>query len=260
MSTPIRCFDGNAQPHDPFWRWVNVESDRPEMEVDGVLSQFSWFEDEITPKMFKDDLYKYGRGGPVLMKLNSPGGDVIAAAKMRDIMREYPGEITVQVSGVAASAAVIVAISGRKVQISDASYMMIHDPMVVVLMAMLNIETLERLAGNLKSIKDGIVPAYAQKTGLSEGVIANMMTRETWMSAREAVEKGFADEIIESGQKTEGGRQNVAYVNVLASYGNVPEALLNLTREEQQPPVDVERERNIQRLRERVSENLKEKQ
>jgi ATP-dependent Clp protease protease subunit len=232
---------------------VNIESEQPEMEVDGVLSQFSWLEDEITPKMFKDDLYKYGRGGPVLMKLNSPGGDVIAAARMRDIMREYPGEITVQVSGVAASAAVIVAISGRKVQISDTSYMMIHDPMVVVLMGMLSIETLERLRDNLKSIKDGIIPAYAQKTGLSEGVIANMMTRETWMSAREAVENGFADEIIESGQKTK-SPTNVAYVNVLHNYGNVPEALLNLTREVQQAPVDVERERNIQRLRERVTD------
>jgi ATP-dependent Clp protease protease subunit len=187
------------------------------------------------------------------MKINSPGGDVIAAAKMRDIMTEYPGEITVRVSGVAASAAVIVAISGKKVQITDSAYMMIHDPMVVVLMAMLNIETMGRLQENLKSIKDGIVPAYAQKTGLSEGVIANMMTRETWMSAREAVEKGFADEIIESGQKAK-STANVAYVNVLSTYGNVPEALLNQAREVEQEPVDVERERNIQRLRVRVTD------
>jgi len=254
MTTPIRCFDGNGKPYEPFWTWKNLDGGVPEMEVDGVLSQFSWFEDEITPKMFKDDLYKYGRGGPVLMKLNSPGGDVIAAAKMRDIMREYPGEITVQVSGVAASAAVIVAISGRKVQISDVSYMMIHDPMVVVMMAALNIETLGRLQENLKSIKDGIVPAYAQKTGLSEGVISNMMTNETWMSAREAVEKGFADEILEGGQKTGSTFQNVAYVNALMNYGNVPEALLNQAREVEQQPVDVERERNIERLRVRVTD------
>ena len=246
MPTPIKCFDGNAQPHEPFWQWKNLESETPEMEIEGVLSQYSWLDDEITPQMFKDDLYKYGKGGPVLMKINSPGGDVIAAAKMRDIMKEYPGEITVRVSGMAASAAVMVAISGKRVQISDASYMMIHDPMVVVL-GMLDIETLGRLQENLKSIKAGIVPAYAQKTGMSEGVISNMMTKETWMSAQEAVAKGFADEIWQGApQKVQAG-----YVNILQNYGNVPQGVLDLTSKDE-PPVDVERERNLERLRERV--------
>lgn len=252
MPNPMRCFDGNAQPYEPFWKWVNVESDQPEMEVDGVLSQFSWMDDEITPKKFKDDLYRYGKGGPVLMKINSPGGDVIAASKMRAIMTEYPGDITVRVEGMAASAAVIVAISGKKVEMSDAAYMMIHDPMVVVWMAALNIETLGRLQENLKSIKDGIIPAYAAKTGLSEGVISNMMTKETWMSAREAVESGFADEILTGGQKTGSAFDNVAYVNVLSTYGNIPEEFLNHPSEVQEPIVDMERERDLERLRERL--------
>lgn len=222
---PIRCFDGNDQPHQPFWKWANVETALPELEIDGVLSQFSWYEDEITPKLFKDQLYANGKGGPVLMKLNSPGGDVIAAAKMRAIMSDYPGEITVRIEGLAASAAVIVAIAAQKVQITDAAYMMIHDPSVVVFFAQLDIQTLAQLRDNLQTIKDGIIPAYAAKTGLTEGVIANMMTRETWMSAREAVDLKFADEIISGGQKPKSQINNLAYVNVLRSYSQVPAAL-----------------------------------
>ena len=245
---PIRCFEGNAQPHEPFWKWVNVDTDQPEMELNGVISEYSWLEDEITPKKFKDDLYKFGRGGPITMKINSPGGDVIAASMMRAIMSEYPGEITAQIEGVAASAAVIVSISASKVRIMDSAYMMIHDPAVVVFMAMLDIETLGQLRDNLRSIKDGIVPAYAQKTGMSEERVSNMMRKETWMSAREAVDYHFADEIITGGQKPKTSIQNIAFVNVIQTYENVPPALLETAE-----PVDVERESRIARLREKIN-------
>lgn len=250
---PIRCFEGNAQPHEPFWKWVNVDTDQPEMELNGVISEYSWFEDDITPKKFKDDLYKFGRGGPITMKINSPGGDVIAASMMRAIMSEYPGEITAQIEGMAASAAVIVSISASKVRIMDSAYMMIHDPAVVVFLAMLDIETLGQLHDSLKSIKAGIVPAYAQKTGLSEERISNMMRKETWMSAREAVDYHFADEIIAGGQQPKTSIQNVAFVNVIQTYANVPPGLLNLASEEPQPSAaEVERASHIERLRERI--------
>lgn len=255
VSNPIRCFEGNAQPHDPFWKWVNVDSE-PEMEIDGVISEYSWFDDDITPKKFKDDLYKYGKGGPIKVKLNSPGGDVIAAAKMRTIMTEYPGYITVQIDGIAASAAVMFAISGKTVNIMDSAYMMIHDPAVVIFLAMLDIETLGQLHDNLKSIKAGIVPAYAQKTGLSEERISNMMRKETWMSAREAVEYGFADNVISGGQSAPKNIfQNVAFINVLNSFQNVPPALLNRSSD-QLAPVAVERESRLERLREKIRKGV----
>lgn len=257
--SPIRCFQGNAQPHEPFWRWVNVDGGIPEMEIDGVLSEYSWFEDDITPKLFKEQLYNNGKGGPVLMKINSPGGDVFAANQMRAIMTDYPGEITVRVQGLAASAAVMVAISGKHVEMTDASYMMIHDPAIVVFLAALDIETLGKLRDDLRSIKDGIIPAYASKTGMSDEKISRMMSAETWMSAREAKDYGFVDEILTGGQQEPKSQMlNVAYVNVLQSYGNVPPGLLNLTSEESTPVVDVERERNLKRLRDRVETIRKE--
>jgi len=250
---PIRCFEGSAKPHQPFWTWVNVQDGDPEINFDGVISEYSWFEDDITPKIFKHELYENGKGGPIKMRINSPGGDVIAASQIRAIMTEYPGDITVQVEGIAASAAVIVAISGKTVNIMDSAYMMIHDPAVIIFMAMLDIETLGQLHDSLKSIKDGILPAYVQRTGLSEGVISNMMKKETWMSAREAVEYHFADNVLTGGQSApQNVFQNVAFVNALKSFENVPPALLDFSSEPQEPQVDVERESRLARLRERI--------
>ncbi len=261
QATPMRCFQGNAQPFEPFWRWVNLDGGDvpPTLEIDGVLSEFSWFEDDITPQKFKDDLYTFGQGGPVLLKINSPGGDVFAASRMRTIMTEYPGEITVRVQGLAASAAVMVAISGVKTQMTDTSYMMIHDPAIVVLMAQLDIETLGKLRDDLRSIKDGIVPAYAAKTGMNEDKIARMMSNETWMSAREALDYGFIDEILTGGQgEPKSQEPDRAYVNVLQSYENVPPGLLTFTSEAKPTEADVEREGAILRLRERI-QSFKEK-
>jgi ATP-dependent Clp protease protease subunit len=250
---PIRCFDGNAKPHEPFWTWKD-SAEMPEMEIDGVISEYSWYEDDITPKLFKDQLYKNGNGGPVLMKLSSPGGDVIAAAKIRDIMTAYPGDITVQVNGMAASAAVMVAISGKSLQITDASYMMIHDPAVVVFLAMLDIETLSSLHDSLQSIKDGIIPAYATKTGLSETRISNMMTKETWMSAREAVDLGFANEVITGGQSSKQQITNLAYVNCLNSFSNLPQGVIDLTKPVEPSEAEVERAAQLKGLRERIQQ------
>jgi ATP-dependent Clp protease protease subunit len=225
---PIRIVEGNAKPHEPFWRFVDAaesQSGQNEMELYGPISEYSWIGDEITPKKFKGDLYTFGKGGPILLKIDSPGGDPFAASTMRAIMTEYPGEITVRVDGIAASAAVIVAIAGKTIKIMDSAYMMIHDPLVLVLGATLNIQELEEIRNVLQIIKNGIIPVYAARTGLSEDEITQMMTAETWMDAREAVKFGFADEIIEGGQK-KAPVQNVAYVNLLHAFANAPAELL----------------------------------
>lgn len=253
MNNPIRCFEGNAQPFEPFWRLVDAAQTGgdPEIQFDGVISEFSWFGDEITPKKFKDDLYNLGKGGPVTIRLNSPGGDVIAASVIRSIITDYPGDVTVQVDGLAASAASIVAVSGKTVRMLDSAYMMIHDPAVVALFAVLDIATLEGLTEQLWSIKDGLLNVYAARTNLGVSKLSNMMKKETWMSAQEAVDFGFADEVIQGGQKKK-QPQDFAFVNVLHNYQNVPASLLNQTSEVQEE-ADIEHARNVERLRERVT-------
>jgi len=260
---PIRCFDGNAQPHEAFWRFVSSgesESGLTELELDGVISEFSWFGDEITPKLFKDQLYEIGKGKPVLLKVNSPGGDVIAASRMRAILTDYPGPVTARSDGIAASAAVAVVMAASRVKMMNSAYMMIHDPAVMVLMAQLDIDTLTGLRDKLMAVKDGIVPIYAERTGLPEDKLSAMMKAETWMSAREAVELGFADEVIQAGQAKP---VQAGFVNCLKTYDHVPPAVMQAIQSVNLPPVvessaplDAEMERTAQSLRERVNQIL----
>jgi ATP-dependent Clp protease protease subunit len=237
MSEPIRCFEGNTKPHEPFWRLRNADETggEPEMELFGYISEYSWWEDDITPKMFKDDLYRLGNGGPITIRMNSYGGDVIAASLMRAIIQDYPGQITVQIEGMAASAATVVAIAGDQVRIRETAYFMIHDPAAVFFLASLNIEDLIRLTDTLKSVKEGIINAYQTKSGLSRERIGKMMTKETWMSAQEAVDNGFVDAIVQTAPKNIQPPENVGLVNALRNYQNVPAAIRQRLAPDVQP-------------------------
>jgi len=243
---PIRCFEGDAKPHEPFWRWRNADetlleadlepaaepeaqlSGEPEMELYGYISEYSWFEDDITPRIFKDDLYRYGQGGPITLRLNSGGGDLIAASVIKAILMDYPGRVTVKIDGLAASAATLVAIAGDRVWINESAYFMIHDPLVMFFMAVLNIEEMSQLLTQLKSAKGGILDAYVTKTGQNRDRLAKLMSNETWMSANEAMNYGFADKVLKvKKSKTQAKNlQNAAILNALHNYMNVPAALL----------------------------------
>jgi ATP-dependent Clp protease, protease subunit len=241
LNKPIRCFEGNAQPHQPFWSIRNAAEtgNEPEIELYGVISEFSWFDDEITPKKFRDDLHKVGGGGPITIRINSGGGDVIAASVMRATLLDYPGRKTMRVDGLCASAATVVALAGDRIQMLDTSYWMIHDPAIVVMMAALDIDTLGRLHDSLKAVKDGILSAYSTRTGLSAERLGKMMSDETWMSANEAQKLGFVDEVIAGGKPASAGTSS----NVLQNYVHVPAGLHNQAPAPVIDPVAIEAER-----------------
>jgi ATP-dependent Clp protease protease subunit len=231
---PIRCFEGNTKPHEPFWFWNAVVEEgvsEPELELNGYISEYSWFEDDITPKMFKDELYRYGKGGPITIRMNSYGGDVIAASLMSSMIRDYPGRVTVQIDGIAASAATVVAVAGDTIKMQETAYFMIHDPLAVFFLAMLNIEDLSRMVDSLKTVKEGIINAYETKSGLSRARISKLMTEETWMDAQKAVDLGFVDEVVKgNSKKITIPVENAAVVNALRIFVNVPKELIERER------------------------------
>lgn len=265
INEPIRCFEGNAKPHEPFWNWRDaVEGGEPEMELYGYISEYSWWEDDITPKMFKDDLYQVGKEGPITIRMNSYGGDVIAASLINTIIRDYPGKVTIQVDGVAASAATVVAVAGDVLRMQETAYFMIHDPLMVFFLAALNIEEMTRITESLKSVKEGIINAYETKTGLSRSRLSKLMTDETWMDAQKAIDLGFVDEIIKPGLKAIEIPQNSAVVNALRNFSNVPPALMQAlnqnipeTAASSEPLLTPDMEREAQDLRERIGTILR---
>ncbi len=260
---PIRCYAGNAQPHERFWKAMDeVESQTgmPTIDLEGVISEISWFEDDITPQMFRDDLSKVGKGGPIMIRVNSGGGDVVAASVIRSILAEYPGHKTMKITGLAASAAVAIVLAGDKILIQDTAFMMIHDPSLEIFMASLDLGTMKSLVSYLETVKQSIQDTYAAKTGISTSRIEKMMTDSTWLSANDAVKFGFADEVISAGRDAAGntGLAGVTAQNqaLLKNYVNVPAVLLNCIDEPVQENVAEQLSEEEQRLSDEVNLNL----
>jgi len=169
-----------------FWNWVESGDERT-LYLEGAIAEESWYGDEVTPKAFKTELLS-GKGD-ITVWINSPGGDVIAASQIYNMLMDYPGQVIVKIDGIAASAASVIAMAGTKVQISPTGLLMIHNP-----------EDMERAKAMLGEVKESILNAYELKTGLSRAKLSHLMDSETWFNAKKAVELKFADEILFSGE------------------------------------------------------------
>lgn len=198
-----------------FWVWKNTleEEDRI-LELNGTIAEESWFDDDITPKLFKEELFS-GKGNIVLW-INSPGGDCIAASQIYTMLMDYPGDVTVKIDGLAASAASVVAMAGNKVLMSPTAMLMIHNPMTV---AYGNHEDFEKALDMLSEVKESIINAYEIKTSLPRTKLSHLMDDETWMNAKKAIELGFADGILTSKRDGEDEEELESYA--FSSMGQV---------------------------------------
>lgn len=188
-----------------FWKWKNqTESENPgdqslnlpnperTLFLNGTIASESWFDDDVTPKLFKDELNS--GDGDITVWINSPGGDCVAAAQIYNMLIDYKGNVIVKIDGIVASAASVIAMAGTKVLMSPVSMLMIHNPMT---MAFGNTAEMQKAIDMLGEVKESIINAYEIKTNLSRGKISRLMDAETWMNANMAVELGFADGILQ---------------------------------------------------------------
>lgn len=179
-----------------FWNWIrNEDESAPDMErtlfLNGMISDETWYGDEVTPQLFKDELN--AGSGNITVWINSPGGDVFAAAQIYNMLRDYKGNVTVNIDGVAASAASVIAMAGNTVCMSPVAMMMIHNPATL---AEGEAKDMQKAIAMLNEVKESILNAYEFKTGLSRAKLSHMMDDETWFNAKKAVELGFADKIL----------------------------------------------------------------
>lgn len=181
-----------------FWNWIHDDGGGRVLRLEGPIDSENFWGDEVTPQMFREDLE--AEDGDVTVWINSPGGNVFAAAEIYTMLKDYAGKVTVKVASLAASAASVVAMAGDTVQMSPTALLMLHDPSTV---AMGNARDMEKAIAALNEVKESIVNAYAAKSGLRRGRIADLMSEETWLNAKKAVELGFADEVLYDGKKPE---------------------------------------------------------
>lgn len=130
----------------------------------------------------------------ITLEVNSNGGLVTVGSEIYTALKNYEGHVTVEVTGMAASAASVAVMGADTVKMSPTAQIMIHKALLT--RASGNSDDLEKAVNALKSSDQSIINAYVSKTGLSEDEIFEMMKNETFMSANEAIEKGFADELM----------------------------------------------------------------
>lgn len=174
-----------------FWNWIHNEAGGRVLRLEGPVDEESVWGDEITPRAFREELN--AGADDITVWINSPGGNVFAAAEIYTMLRDYPGSVTVKIDAIAASAASVIAMAGNKVLMSPVAMLMIHDPSTI---AMGNTKDMEKAIATLNEVKESIINAYTAKSGLSHNRISKLMENETWMNAKKAVELGFADEIL----------------------------------------------------------------
>ena len=166
--------------------------------LNGTIAEESWFDDDVTPALFKEELN--AGDGDIIVWINSPGGDCVAAAQIYNMLMDYKGSVTVKIDGIAASAASVIAMAGTKVLMSPVSMMMIHHP---VTLAMGDAEDMADAIEMLAEVKESIMNAYEIKTGMSRAKISHLMDAITWMNANKARELGFVDGILSREERYE---------------------------------------------------------
>jgi ATP-dependent Clp endopeptidase proteolytic subunit ClpP len=169
---------------------------RGELYVYGDIVSEKWFEGDVAPADVVNLLNEMAslQVSDIDVYVNSMGGSVFAGTAIYSALKRHPAAINVQVDGIAASIASVIAMAGDLISIADAGMIMVHSPWSV---AMGNAAELRKQADVLDQVEVSMREAYINRTGIDEKQLAQMLADETWMTAKEAVELGFADEIVQ---------------------------------------------------------------
>ena len=188
-----------------FWNVATVGDDEAEITLYGdVMSRqpTDWWTGEpepglyITPEGFMEDLAAVKDKGHITVKLNSCGGDLYTGIAIHNALKALSGEVNVVVEGIAASAASVIMCAGDTVTVYPGSLVMIHG-VSVYLWDSLNIQDMKQLMKGMDASERAVAEIYNAKTGIAVDTLRGMMTKETWFTGREALEKGFADNLLE---------------------------------------------------------------
>lgn len=224
-----------------FWKVQGKDQKTGEVTIYGVIDSEQWWGDETTPKVFKEELDGLGEIDTLNVYINSPGGDVFAGQAIYSILKRHPAKKLVYVDGVAASIASVVAMAGDVIRMPRNSMMMIHNPSSMVWG---QAEDMRKMADALDKIRESMIAAYQGKVDIEKDELIALLDAETWMTADEAVRKGFADELLQEVKAAA-----CADIEYLAKYRNVPKSLIETSDQE----VRADRDRRRRKLALEVS-------
>ena len=179
----------------------------------------SYFGDSMSAKMFQKEVAALGKVDTINLHINSPGGDVFAGFAIYNQLKAHTADIIVDIDGVAASIASIIAMSGNTIRMAKNAMMMIHNPQGV---AIGDEDEMDRVKALLRTVKGNLAQTYVDRTANKQDQVQAWMSDETWFTAEAAVQHGFADQMTESNQVTASFD--------FSSFRNVPDTLKDRIR------------------------------
>lgn len=200
---------GNAKKK--FWQFRALTTkNSAELLLYGPISETTWWGDEVTPKEFADELKALGDISELTVRINSGGGDVFAGQAIHSLLKSHKARVTVIIDGLAASIASVIAMAGDTVIMPRNAMMMIHNPWTI---GIGNSNDFRKLADDLDKIRESMIAAYQSKTGMDRDELIALMDGESWLTADEAVEYGFADQVDQARQVAASLRGNMLVMN-----------------------------------------------
>jgi len=237
-----------------FWSFKNKDESTGELMLYGDISSLSWRGDEVTPKQFKKDLDDLGDISTLNVYINSNGGDVFAGQAIYSMIKRHKATVNVYIDGLAASIASVIAMAGDKVIIPKNAMLMIHNPWAT---AIGNAEDFRKMADDLDKIRESIITTYKDKSELEDEKIIELMDAETWLTAEEAVDYGFADEIEDEKQVAASLNDGFLTVNGqefdISKYKNAPKLAFLPPKIPEKPPQNKDNKQDEQTEKELLS-------
>lgn len=207
-----------------FWNMASISEDEGEITLYGdVMSRqpIDWWTGEpepglyITPEGFMEDLAAVKDKGRITVKLNSCGGDLYTGIAIHNALKALNGQVNVIVEGIAASAASVIMCAGDTISVYPGSLVMVHG-VRSCFWGFMNIQDMKQQINGMDASERAVAEIYNAKTGIAVDTLRSMMAKETWFTGREAVEKGFADQVVEAEEELDMGMspdRKILYVN-----------------------------------------------
>lgn len=175
------------------WYEIKSKSDKAEIWIYEMIGEDFWSGGGVTAKNFQEDLTKI-KSKQIDLHINSPGGDVFDGMAIYNLIRQHPANVTTYIDGLAASIASVIALAGDEIYMAENALMMVHNPYG---MAAGEASDMRKMADRLDVVRGSIAKTYTSRTGKKEEEITPLMDSETWMTADDAMDLGFIDEVTE---------------------------------------------------------------
>lgn len=173
------------------WYKIEAKKDRAEIWIYEPIGQDMWSMDGVTAKSFQKELSSI-KSKEIDLHINSPGGSVFDGFAIYNQLVQHPATVTTYIDGLAASIASVIALAGDRIIMAGNALMMVHNPSG---MSYGTSEDMRKMADTLDTVRDSMLSIYTARTGKTDQEIITLLDAETWMSAEDAMQHGFIDEV-----------------------------------------------------------------